>query len=98
MHGTVQTLCGPPTKMSDRSSGTDFMSLYDFRISQGSSNSSDEVDLPSDEEARGEAMAVFGDLARNFVQKLQTDSWRLEVVDASGKCVFRLSANAEYDL
>ena len=46
------------------------MPTYEIRISQGSNASNNAIDLPNDATARDEVMAIFGDLARDFVREV----------------------------
>jgi hypothetical protein len=71
------------------------MTLYTFRIRQGSYSNDLPVDLPDDDAVWHEAARVCADLISDTVAGLRANpEWRLEVVDASGSLrhLFRLTA------
>jgi hypothetical protein len=73
------------------------MPNYTFRIRQGErSKRSVASDCPNDGAARREAEGMFADMARDVAGNLENHpEWQMEVADASGKPIFRLSLLAE---
>jgi hypothetical protein len=73
------------------------MANYTFRIRQGErSKRSVASDWPNDSAARREAEGMFADMARDVAGDLEKHpNWQMEVADASGKPIFRLSLLAE---
>ena len=71
------------------------MPTYEIRISQGSKASNHAIDLPNDATARDEVMAIFGDLARDFVREVPQVPWIIEILDPAGRRVLKLTVHAE---
>lgn len=74
------------------------MPRFTFQVQRGSSPETPSIeDVLSDSyAARKAALGMCADLAKDIVTGLAEDSeWRLEVLDESGKPVFRLRLLAE---
>ena len=73
------------------------MPNYTFQIRQGGrSKPSVSSDCPDNNAAQREAAGMFADLARDITGELQSNpEWEIEVGDAAGKPIFRLSILAE---
>jgi hypothetical protein len=74
------------------------MPRFTFRVQQGELPDPPSIeDVLSDScAARNAALDICADLAKDIVTGLREDSeWRLEVLDQSGKPVFRLRLLAE---
>jgi len=74
------------------------MQRFSFQVQQGKFSETPVIeDVLSDRcAARKVALGMFADLAQDIVAGLTTDSeWRLDVLEESGKLVFKLRLLAE---
>ncbi|MDB5504126.1 MAG: hypothetical protein JWR89_4028 [Tardiphaga sp.] len=74
------------------------MPTYFFHIRQGkyASSTADGIELADVDAARQEAAMMCSDMARDIVSELdESPEWQMEVTDASGKIVYRLTLLAE---
>lgn len=74
------------------------MPTYFFHIRHGkyASASPDGIELSGPEAARQEAAMMCSDMARDIVSELgDNPEWRMEVTDAAGKKLYRLTLLAE---
>jgi hypothetical protein len=78
--------------------GGNIMPRYSFRITRGEDVRQQDIgsDLPDNQAAKREAVAIFSDLARSFAHDIEANpAWQIEVTDEAGKPVFRLTLLAE---
>jgi hypothetical protein len=73
------------------------MANYTFSIRQGDQpKPSVSADCPDHKAAQREAAGMFADMARDIARELQSNpKWEIEVEDAAGRSIFRLSIIAE---
>jgi hypothetical protein len=73
------------------------MRRFSFRITRGENIAQNITsDLPDNQAAQKEALAIFSDLARSFAHDIDANSeWQIEVTDEAGKRIFRLTLSAE---
>lgn len=73
------------------------MQRYSFRVTRGKDNQQEMTsDLPDNQAAQREAVAIFSDLARSFAHDIDAHpEWQIEVTDEAGKPIFRLTLLAE---
>jgi hypothetical protein len=73
------------------------MQRYSFRVTRGRHLRQDiSSDLPDNQAAKREAVAIFSDLARSFAHDLDVNpEWQIEVTDEFRKPIFRLTLLAE---
>jgi hypothetical protein len=73
------------------------MPLFSFRIVHGQQSYPGLTNsFPNKLDAQREALTIFADLARDIARELESNiEWRMDVVDESGNCFFRLKLMAE---
>jgi hypothetical protein len=73
------------------------MQRYSFRVIRGKDIQQEMTsDLPNNQAAQREALAIFSDLARSFAHDIDASPhWQIEVTDEARKPIFRLTLVAE---
>jgi hypothetical protein len=73
------------------------MQRYSFRVTRGEDIQQETTsDLPDNQAAQREALAIFSDLVRSFAHDIDASpQWQIEVTDEARKPIFRLTLLAE---